>query len=69
MPANSYRDYDPMPDEDLLDEIAQSIAKCKYDDLGPDHRAIVFDLAIKAEHAAFMQPISEWCKLSKLWEG
>lgn len=69
MPANDYSEYDPMPSEDLLDEVAQSIAGVDYKQLAPDHRAVVFGLALQAEIGASLHHAAQWFKHSKLWEG
>ena len=69
MPANSCEIYNPMPAPDLLDEVAQSIAGVDYSALGPDHRAVVFNLALQAEHGESLYHAAQWFKLSKLWEG
>lgn len=69
MPANAHSDIDPMPDEELLDQVAQSIAGCDYSTLAADHRAVVFGLALQAERNAYTYQAAQWFKMSKLWDG
>lgn len=63
-----------IPTPETLDEIAQLIAKCDFEDIvKPEERAIVIDLAIKlaikAEQSGALQDIALWFRLSKVWEG
>lgn len=59
-----------MPAEDDLNEMAQKIAKCDFDQIAsPEHRAIVMDLAIKADQAGDIYDIALWYRTSKLWDG
>lgn len=58
------------PFDDDLDAMAQKITRCNFDEVAaPEHRAIIMDLAIKADQAGDVADIALWFRKSKLWEG
>jgi len=59
-----------MPDDDDLDAMAQKVCRCDFEAIAqPEHRAIIMDLAIKADQAGDVADIALWFRKSKLWEG
>lgn len=59
-----------IPNSETLDEVAQLVAKCDFEAIvRPEERAIVIDLAIKAEQSGALQDIALWFRVSKVWEG
>ena len=59
-----------MPHDDDLDVMAQKVARCNFDQIAePERRAIIMDLAIKADQAGDVADIALWFRKSKLWEG
>lgn len=59
-----------MPSEEELDEMSNLIARCDFDKVAqPEHRAIIMDLAIKANQAGCMEDMAKWFRMSKLWDG
>ncbi len=59
-----------MPYDEDLDEMAQKIASCNFDQIvNPEHRAIVMGLAIQADQAGDIANIAEWFRYSKIWDG
>ena len=59
-----------IPANEDLDAMAQKIAKCDFEQItSPEHRAIVMDLAIKADHAGAAWDMAAWYRNSKLWDG
>ncbi|QIG73226.1 hypothetical protein EVC02_005 [Rhizobium phage RHph_N17] len=59
-----------MPADEDLDVMANKIAGCDFEKIvSPEHRAIVMDLAIKADHAGCAWDIAAWFRNSKLWDG
>lgn len=63
-------DQNAMPDDDFLDEMSQKITGCDFDRIAsPEHKAIIMDLAIKANQSCDMRDIAHWFRLSKLWDG
>lgn len=58
------------PDDDLLDEVAQKVARCDFEAVAdPAHRAIIMDLAIKIDCSGDIADIGLWFRKSRLWEG
>lgn len=65
----------PLPDTRELDQMAQSIAGCNYEQLAPEHRVLVMQCTIDNERNGILselednlRPLAEWFKLSKLYE-
>jgi hypothetical protein len=59
-----------MPDDEDLDEMAQKVCRCNFEDIAaPEHRAIIMDLAIKADQCGDVADMALWFRKSKLWEG
>lgn len=70
MAVNPTESFSGIPTEDTLDEIAQLVAECDFKNIGnAEHRAVVVDLAIKAEQSGALQDMALWFRVSKVWEG
>lgn len=55
--------------DEVLDAIAQRIAGCDFDDLGPDQRVKIYSLALQESMAEDIAEIRTWFQNSRTFDG
>lgn len=55
--------------DEVLDELAQTIAGLTFEQLHPEHKVKIYDLALKESMAEDLYEIRSWFEQSKLFDG